>query len=465
MLPDYLREARIGILGFGVNHQSLVRWLLAHGAREIVIYDESETAAEQIAAQSLAVEQVLGPDAFKQLDVEVLFRSPGIAPDRPEVAAARQAGVRITSQVNLFFELCPATIVGVTGSKGKGTTSTLIARMVQAGKSDVQTYLAGNIEKDPFEFLDDLRPQDIVVLELSSFQLIDLERSPHIAVVLGITADHLEYHKTQSAYAEAKSAIVRHQSARDHAVLFAENSDSLRFGGMTQAQLHYASIELPIDDGVMVRDGAFVRYQPGSAPEVVAPTSDVQLRGRHNLGNAAAAIAAAKLLGVDNEAIREALQGFTGLPHRIQKVHEADGVAWYDDSIATNPGSAIAAVRSFTEPVILIAGGSDKGLDYAELGAVIASSNVKQLLVMGQTGPAIALAAEAHEMPTDRITDARTLEVAVREAARLATPGDVVLLSPASASFDQFPNYKVRGDQFAALAKQVALGGMDHVAQ
>lgn len=465
MLPDYLREARIGILGFGVNHQALVRWLLAHGASEVVIYDESEAAAERIEAQGLAVERVLGPDAFQQIDVEVLFRSPGITPDRPEVVAAKQAGVMITSQVKLFFELCPATIVGVTGSKGKGTTSTLIARMVAAGRPDAVVHLAGNIEKDPFEFLDTLRPHDVVVLELSSFQLVDLDRSPHIAVVLGITADHLEYHKTQPAYAEAKSAIVRYQRPSDHAVLFAENSDSLRFAELTRAQVHYTSIDAGIDDGVTVRDGAFLRYVPGTAPEVVAQVSDVQLRGRHNLGNAAAAIAAAKLLGVDNEAIGQALRGFTGLPHRIQKVYEAGGVAWYDDSIATNPGSAVAAIRSFAEPIILVAGGSDKGLDYSELGQAIASSNVKYVLLIGQTAQAIAAAAQSHDAPAERIMVAGTLDVAVREAARLAVAGDIVLLSPASASFDQFPNYKVRGDQFAALAREAVLRGIGDVAQ
>ena len=459
MLPEYLRNARIGILGFGVNHQALVRWLLQHGATDVVIYDQSESARQRIVDQGLSVEMVLGPDAFSQFDVEVLFRSPGISPDRPELVQARDTGVLITSQVNLFFELCQAKIVGVTGSKGKGTTSTLIARMLEAGLKHSTVYLAGNIEKDPFEFLDTLQPNDIVVLELSSFQLIDLTRSPHIAVVLGITSDHLEYHKTQPAYVEAKSGIVRHQTATDHAVLFAENAESARFAELTQAKVHYYAINLPVDDGVGIRDGDFHHFTAGLASEVVANVGDVRLRGTHNLGNVAAAIEAALLCGVDAAAIQTALHGFTGLPHRIQLVHESNGIAWYDDSIATNPDSVIAAIRSFLEPIILIAGGSNKGLEYGELGAVIASSNIKQLLLIGQTAGAIASAVEQHDFPTDRIVMAGDLQTAVKMAAQTARAGEVVLMSPASASFDQFPNYKVRGEQFALLAKEHAKGG------
>jgi UDP-N-acetylmuramoylalanine--D-glutamate ligase len=454
MLPEYLRNTRIGILGFGVNHQALVRWLLNHGATDVVIYDESEAAKERISVQGLEVETVLGLGAFDQFDVEILFRSPGISPDRPELVKARESGVKITSQVNLFFELCPARIIGVTGSKGKGTTSTLIAEMLRAGLSDSTVYLAGNIEKDPFEFLDILQSNDIVVLELSSFQLVDLERSPQIAVVLGITSDHLEYHKTQPAYVEAKSAIVRYQTAADHAILNIENTDSLSFAELTQAKLHYYSTDTLVDDGVSIHDGNFLQYSPDRASEVVASVTDVKLRGKHNLGNAAAAIMAVKLCGVRNEAIQNVLRSFAGLPHRIQLVHESNGIAWYDDSIATNSGSVIAAIQSFIEPIILIAGGSDKGLDYAELGDVISSSNVKFLLLIGQTAGAIAEAAEQHDFPSERIVFAGDLATAVQEAVKSAVAGEVVLLSPASASYDQFPNYKVRGEQFAALAKQ-----------
>ena len=461
MLPEYLRDARIGILGFGVNHQALVRWLVEHGASEIVIYDESESARERIAAQGLPVEHVVGPDAFEQLDVEVLFRSPGIPPDRLELVQAREAGVHITSQLNLFFELCQAKIIGVTGSKGKGTTSTLIAKMLEAGSSESTVYLAGNIGSDPFEFLDKLRPTDRVVLELSSFQLIDIEHSPHIAVVLGITSDHLEYHKTQPAYVEAKTPIVRFQTEADHAILSAENSESLAFAELTRATVHYSATALPVEDGVHVHEGNFVQQVPGQSAEIVASTSDVQLLGEHNLGNAAAAIVVAKLCGVHNTAIQEALRSFTGLPHRIQLVHESAGVRWYDDSIATNNGAVIAAIRSFQAPILLIAGGSTKDLDYSELGSVIASSNVKQLLLIGQTAAEIAQAAEQHDYPTDRIFFAGTLDKAVEEAVSQSQDGDVVLLSPASASFDQFPNYKVRGDQFAALARATQIGGKD----
>ncbi len=452
MLPEYLRGARIGILGFGVNHQSLVRWLVAQGATDIVVYDESEATAERIAEQGLAVEQVLGPGAFDEVDAEVLFRSPGIAPDRPELVAAAERGIIITSQTKLFFELCPAKIVGVTGTKGKSTTSSLIAAMLTQGIADGQVYLAGNIGRDPFDFLDTLIPADWVVLELSSFQLVDLNRGPHIAVVLGIASDHLEYHKTQAAYVAAKLPIVATQTRKDYAVLNLEDATSLSFADQTLAQVRYYATNAPVDQGVCVVGDAFV-WRSEAGDETVAAVGDLGLRGWHNVSNAAAAITAAKLAGCPNEAIIHGLRSFAGLPHRLQLVHEAAGIAWYNDSIATNPSAATAALQSFLEPIILIAGGSDKGLDYAEFGQSICQTNVKRLIVIGQTGPAIAEQAEYHDYPTDRIVLAGTLDAAVREARAAAEPGDVVLLAPASASFDQFPNYKVRGEQFAALAK------------
>ncbi len=452
MLPDYLRGARIGILGFGVNHQSLVRWLVAQGADDIVVYDESESTGDRLDEQGLSVERVLGPGAFDDIDAEIVFRSPGIPPDRAELTAAAARGVRITSQTSLFLELCPANVIGVTGTKGKSTTSSLIAAMLAQGIADGQVYLAGNIGKDPFDFLDTLIPNDWVVLELSSFQLADLERSPHIAVVLGIASDHLEYHKEQSAYVAAKANIVAHQTPADYAVLNLEDTASFAFALETRAQIRYYAANAPVDQGVCVAGDTFV-WRTAQGDETVATVGDLRLRGWHNVSNAAAAIAAAALAGCSVEAIVAGLRGFAGLPHRLELVHDAAGVAWYDDSIATNPSAAEAAIRSFLEPVILIAGGSDKGLDYAGFGGIIAATGVKRLIVIGQTGPVIAEQAEYHDYPADRIVVAGTLDAAVAAARSAAMAGDVVLLSPASASFDQFPNYKVRGEQFAALAK------------
>lgn len=451
MLPERFKTARIGLLGFGVNHAYLLGWLLDHGAQEVVVYDEKPTARDRARPQDLdRVEFVTGPDAFKHLSAEIFFRSPGISRHHPALQEVVKHGAHLTSQTELFLELCPARTVGVTGTKGKGTTSSLLTHiLMQDTHRRGRVFLTGNIGNDPFEFLDELTSEDVVVLELSSFQLDGLQRSPSIAIVLAVTSDHLDYHQGQDDYVNAKRAIVRFQGADGVAILNVSNEQARSFAQDAGGSVLYYSTSTPVDHGAYTEDETLYWKTLDTAPQAIMALTEFPLRGEHNRINLAAAATAACLLGVDGEVIAQAAHTFQGLPHRLELIGERDGVRWYDDSASTNPEPAIAAIQSFHEPLILIAGGASKGLSYDRLGAALVSaSHVKAVITMGPTGEQIAQAAQEAGMDSDRIQSAASLKEAVEQARAIAQDGDVVLLSPASASFDQFANYKERGQVF-----------------
>ncbi|MBI4032596.1 UDP-N-acetylmuramoyl-L-alanine--D-glutamate ligase [Candidatus Berkelbacteria bacterium] len=452
MVPEQLRGKRIGILGFGANHRALLVWLQTHGAESITVFDEK--AKPEVSGVTV----VSGPDAFKELDVDVLLRSPGIPLRRPELAAFAERGGRITSQTELFLELCPARTIGVTGTKGKGTTSSLIAHILDArretGDARGRVYLAGNIGKDPFEFLDELTPDDHVVLELSSFQLDGIRVSPRIAVVLGISTDHLDHHESVAAYHDAKSGIVRYQGPGDVAVMNLDSAAAFSMAELAGGTVLYYSTKKSVDAGCYLQEGTYYWRDPRTeVPEELATVDTLGIRAPHNQENAAAAITVAKLLGVETSSIVASIQSFKGLPHRTELVAEIGEVRWVNDSYATVPDATIAALRAFQAPIVLIVGGSSKGADYAELGRAIAAADVKQLVTMGETGPQIGEAAAVAGFPRERIRLVNGLTSAVSAAKLEAKRGDVVLLSPASASFDQFKNAAERGEAFRKLVQ------------
>lgn len=454
MLPDFLDNLRIGIVGFGVNNQALTRWLVDHGASEITVYDENPQARNN--GRTLNVQWILGKGAFAQIDADIIYKSPGIPFDRAEIIDAQKKGIVISSQTELFLRLCPSKIIGVTGTKGKGTTSTLISKILEehVAKNNGKVYLAGNIGRDPFEFLDEVKVDDIVVLELSSFQLENIKESPDVAVVLGITADHLDYHHTLTNYHDAKTGIVRNQTKNDIAIFNLDSETTLAFAELAQSQIYYYSITKSVDRGVFLKNNAFYwREDLDEAPQVVAYINDINLPGAHNLSNIAAALTATLIVGAKLDSIIPAIKNFNGLAHRLEKIGEKRGIAWYNDSASTNVSTTIAAIESFMERKILIAGGSDKGLDYMPLGKIIANSNVGKLIIMGTTGPKIAQSAQVFGYDSNNIIEVTNLDDAIKQANDSAMPGDVVILSPASASFDMFANYVVRGDHFRALVK------------
>ena len=466
MLPDDLRGQRIGIFGFGINNRALTAWLVRHGAESLTVFDERPDIESEVQTLGLDVSVKSGPGAFERAhDLDVIFRTPGLHPDHPVLKQLREQGVRITSQTDLFLQLCPARTVGITGTKGKGTTSALLAYLLnakrppagEAGKTQnakPNVYLAGNIGTDPFEFLDELQPDDTVILELSSAQLADVQRSPNLAIVLDVSADHLDYHADLTEYLKAKQAIVRYQGAGDVALLNLDSAASREFSLVAGGTVLYYSTTKSVDaGGYIVGEQIYYRDPRDQTAAEIATTDELPLRGTHNRTNALAAITAALMLGVQPSDLRGQLQSFSGLPHRLETMATKRGVMWVNDSFATVPQATIQAIQSFDEPLLLIVGGSGKGLAWDDLAAAIATRHLKCLLTIGATGPEIARIAQAAGFPADRVIAAEDLPTAVAEASNHVKPGDVVLLSPASASFDQFRNATERGEQFRALVK------------
>ena len=418
------KNRKIAVIGEGIEGKSSADFLKKHGA-EVTVLDVKQGGKYL--------------DGLEKYDL--IVRSPGVRLPELERKVSKD---KITSQTKLFFDLCPAPIIGVTGTKGKGTTASLIYEMLKAEGKDA--YLGGNIGVPPFDFLNKLNKDSIVVLELSSFQLIDLHKSPHIAVVLMITSEHLDYHKDVLDYVSAKRNILRFQKSDDFAIINREYPASNESDVETNAKVYFVSREREIDEGCFARDGKIViRTKERELP--VFETKDLILRGEHNFENVCAAVMAAYLSGVSVKNIQNVLADFKGLEHRLELVGQVNGVEYYNDSFSTTPETAIAAIEAFEEPEILILGGSSKKSNFEELGQLISGKgNIKAIIGIGVEWPKIKEHIKSSSILI--IEDATNMNQIVQAASKIALPGDVVLLSPACASFDMFKNYKDRGEQF-----------------
>jgi len=439
---------RVGILGFGVEGESAARFLLARGAKVSVFDVRSEDTFDHDTVKKLRAQKVefkfdAYPEEFPKLDFVV--RSPGISPLAAVIEKIKKQNISITSATQIFFDLCPCPIVGVTGTKGKGTTSTLIYEMLK--KQGFETYLGGNIGTPPLDFLNDLKTDSKVVLELSSFQLQDLTKSPQISVVLMVTSEHLDYHRDLAEYIDAKRNILRFQTPLDFAVINRDYPASNESDVYTEARVYKVSREQSVEQGCFVKDD-FIWLKMGEREEKILPVKDVLLPGRHNLENVCAAVVAATIAGAQMEAVISTLKTFKGLEHRLELVRIFNGVKYYDDSFSTTPETATAAIEAFEDPEILILGGSSKNSDFTELGKTIREAkNIKAIIGIGEEWPRIK--AEIGPLPRAHIIeDAFNIEQIVKAAKVIGEIGDVVVLSPACASFDMFKNYKVRGEQF-----------------
>lgn len=404
----------IVVAGFGREGQASYEYWRSAGHHVMVADENPEVSVPD------GVTALLGEGAFLRIDElapDMVIRSAGVSPHTLQTAA------KVWSATNEFFARCPAPIIGVTGTKGKGTTCSFIASILrEAGRT---VHLVGNIGTPALSVLADIRPGDLVVYELSSFQLWDIERSPHVAVVLTIEPDHLDVHKNFDEYVEAKANIARWQQTGDTIVYYAHNQYSRRIAAASSADHRR---EYPFELGVL-------------AQHIVLP-------GAHNRENAAAAMAAVSEYVSERDVIARGLHAFTGLDHRLQFVTEKAGVRYYNDSIATTPGSAIAALRSFTSPKILILGGSSKGADFGPLIDELARTNVRRVILVGEEGKRLLSLCLQAGIVCDYV-DGSMADI-VMKARHYAQPGDVVILSPACASFGDFTNYQDRGDQFVA---------------
>jgi UDP-N-acetylmuramoylalanine--D-glutamate ligase len=422
---------RVAVIGYGVEGRAA----FDHWARRgdtVVVHDRREDVDLPARAEAR-----LGRDYLTGLDdVDLAVRTPSVRPD------ALPAGLPVTSVVGEFLAHCPAPVTGVTGTKGKGTTATAIASIARAAGRRV--FLGGNIGTPPLAFLAELRPDDVVVLELSSFQLMDLTRSPQTAVVLSITPDHLDWHRDLDEYRGAKAAIAAHQTARDTVVYDAASRAAAAIAAASRGR----RVPVGRPQGAHVAGGAI---HLGDVR--VVDVADVPLLGAHNLTNVAAAVAAAwDLAGGDVAAIARGVRALRPLRHRLEVVGTAAGVKYVDDSISTTPETAAAAMRSFDAPQVVILGGSTKGVPFAGLAAAVADAPVRAALLTGAEAPRIAAALDAAGVTAYEHVDG-PMSAVVARAAALARPGDVVLLSPACASFDAYRDYADRGDQFAAAVR------------
>jgi len=460
---DYLSSLEnktVAVIGIGVSNRPLIELLLSRGIAVTACdkKDRSDLGALASELEDKGCRLQLGEDYLRDLTGDVIFRTPGIRPDLPELTAAVKRGSVLTSEMEVFFEVCPCPIIAVTGSDGKTTTTTIIAGLLQAAGKTV--HLGGNIGRPLLADTGSMKPYDIAVLELSSFQLLTMAYSPHIAVVTNLSPNHLDVHKNYAEYISAKENIFTHQSAEDIAVFNADNEVTRSFLGLAKGAVRAFSRREEVERGAYLAPGALGEGQAiwasnGQSRRPVLPLADIRLPGVHNVENYMAAICAVDGL-VPDETIREFAKNFSGVEHRIELVRELDGVRYYNDSIASSPSRTIAGLNAFPEKVVLIAGGKDKGISYDGLGPVV-NGHVKLLILCGATAGVIRASVERAENYSGlEIVDVEDYHQAVSLARSRTKAGDVVLLSPASTSFDRFANFMERGKVFKEIVNGLA---------
>ncbi len=431
---------KIAIAGYGIEGESSYKYFAADPNNYIIIADEKQPNRELPIDANLMV----GEGVFSRLNgFDIVMRTASLAPNKIVTDG------KIWSSTNEFFNKCPCPIIGVTGTKGKGTVSSLITSILRADGRKV--WLVGNIGVTPLQFLGEIQPDDIVVYELSSFQLWDLECSPHIAVITVIEPEHLDVHYSYDDYIEAKANIRRYQSNSDICVCFSGNKVSRHISKISnRGQVLYYATEG--EGGVFVRDGKFYIEN-----EEICGLDKLQLIGEHNVENACAALTVAKKCNVSNDVIARGLGDFAGLEHRIEFVRELDGVKYYNDSFSSSTPATVAAIKSFTAPEIVILGGIDRGGDFTHIAGLIARlGNVKRVIVIGEIRHKLAeILADAHPNTAIETTDSKNMKEIVALARSYAVSGDIVLISPGCASFDMFKDFYDRGVQFKAAVNEL----------
>lgn len=462
MLKTRFRERfenrRVTVIGIGISNRPLIEMLTEAGA--IVTACDKKTrealgsVCDELAARGVTLS--LGEGYLDAIDAEIVFRTPGMRFDHPALVKAQAAGAVVTSEMQVFFELCPATVIGITGSDGKTTTTTLIYKLLTlAGKT---VYLGGNIGEPLLPRLFGMTSEDFCVVELSSFQLHTMTRSPHISVITNLSPNHLDYHKNETEYAEAKYHIFLHQAPDGVLVVNGENKTHL------DRALHHFLNKRRIENPTLSRERFFngeTVYEKDGAifceGKYVMAVSDIRIPGRHNVENYMAAIAATKDI-VPFETVRTLAREFGGVEHRIEFVRAVKGVSYYNSSIDSSPTRTVAALRAFGEKKLtVLLGGYDKNLDYAPLAEPL-TRHAKRVILCGATAEKIRaalVASPAYRVGAPEIVMTKDLGESVAYAYSHAKEGDTVLLSPASASFDAFRNFEERGRYFKALVSEL----------
>jgi UDP-N-acetylmuramoylalanine--D-glutamate ligase len=447
-----LKDKRVLVVGLGKSGVASALFLKNRGAR--VTVSDSKPEAELRDEILLLLDHGItvetgghGDRTFRGQDLIVV--SPGVPFDSPQLEQARALGEPVIGEVELAAQFLPGPIVAITGANGKTTTTTLAGEIIAAGK--FPTFVGGNIGTPAITFADQAKPETWTVLEVSSFQLETIVSfRPRIAVILNITPDHLDRHKAFANYVEAKARIFENQKPEDFTILNADDPATAGLGGRTRAQLFWFSRKQEVNKGAFVRGGN-IFFREGKSEREIMPASEIPLKGAHNLENVLAGISIGALVGCQPAQIREAVRNFKAVEHRLEFVAQVGGVDYYNDSKATNVDATIKALESFSANIHLILGGKDKGSDYSALNDLL-RERVKRVYTIG----AAAAKIESQIEGTTEIVPSQTLENAVRRASESARPGDIVLLAPACASFDQFENYEHRGRVFKEAVKVLA---------
>jgi UDP-N-acetylmuramoylalanine--D-glutamate ligase len=454
---NYIKNKKVAIIGLGVSNLPLIDYLYNLGS-EITLFNNKPI--EQLDKNILdkiyeyKLKFSFGENYLNKLvGFDVIFRSPSCRPDTPQIKEEVKRGALLTSEIELVLEMCPCTTIGVTGSDGKTTTTSLIYEILK--ENNYKCYLGGNIGIPLFTKLGEMKPEDFVVLELSSFQLMTMKVSPQVAVITNVTPNHLDIHKSYDEYKEAKANIFKNQTENDLLVLNYDNDITRNFAKEALGSTVYFSSKEKLENGIIL-DGEIIKDCESGLRRHILNTKSTKLRGIHNAENMCAAIAATKRF-VTPEVQAKAISNFSGVEHRLEFVKEIKGAKWYNDSIASSPTRTIAGLKSFDENIVLIAGGYDKHLDYTPIARPIIE-NVGSLILLGQTANKIYSAVIYELKFSDKelpIYKVNTLEEAVEKAKEISKKGDVVLFSPASASFDMFKNFAERGNKFKQIVNKL----------
>jgi UDP-N-acetylmuramoylalanine--D-glutamate ligase len=452
-----MKQRRVAFIGTGVSHTELIRLFCSKGIGVTVCdkrsADKFQETYDELSA--LGVKFLLGESYLDTLtDFDVVFRTPGMYFNHPALTKAREAGVAVTSEMEVFFDLCPCRIYAVTGSDGKSTSTTLIAEILAASGKTV--HKGGNIGRALLPLIEEIDEDDVAVVELSSFQLISMRRSPDTALITNITPNHLDVHGTMEEYIQCKTNLIAHQNAFSRTVLNLDNEGTKALAPMVRGKLCWFTRREQPERGAFLREDGMLCYAENGCVTPVVHKDDIRIPGMHNVENFLGVIAA--LWGeVPVEAFVQVAKNFGGVEHRIEFVREVGGVKWYNDSIATSPTRVLAGLRSFDQKIIVLAGGYDKKIPFEPMAETVCD-RVRLLILMGVTAPKIEKAvteAKNYDPANIRILHASSMEEAVEIAHREAKAGDIVTLSPACASFDLYPNFEVRGQHYKGLVKEL----------
>lgn len=448
-----IKGKKVSVIGVGVSNIPAIIYLNKLGAKVIARDKNTEIPEELKDIEN--IEYILGEDYLKDLkNSDYILRSPGVKPSTPEIVEAVKSGVILTSEIEIFIHLTDATVIAITGSDGKTTTTTLTSLFLkEAGK---KVYVGGNIGTPLLDKVEEITSNDYVVLELSSFQLMTMNEKIDRAAITNVAPNHLDYHKDYEEYIEAKARIFKNQDENGILVLNEDNEFTQRYGSESKSKIRKFSLEKETNCGVYYKDGEIISNINGNA-EKIMDTKDIKIVGMHNVAN----ICTASSLVIDicgKDAIKNVAMTFGGVEHRMELVREVNGVKWYNDSIASSPSRTIAGLKAFNEKIVLIAGGYDKHIPYDVMGPYL-MDKVKLMILVGTTSPKIKEAAELEAkrrgVNTMPIVEFENLKEAVEYAKNNTKLGDIVAMSPASASFDLYKNFMIRGNYFKELVNEL----------